>query len=332
VKIGRFVLVLFGLAAALASVPAHAQTRVTVATATAVTAVPVLIAANKGFFQQEGLTVDVRRLAGGNETINALAANTVDFAESSHAQFLSAVAKGLPVAGISLVSRGFFGKMIAAPRNAQLTDLAQYKGKRIGIQVGTGVYTVFMMTLERQGLDPKDFTISNMRVNDMPAVMQSNDFDAVVAWEPQAKRIVESGRGVEVIGPARFEEMADITYPFILLTQRRILAERRDVVQRYVNAMARAQHFIRENRKATIDFYRSTLPPDVRTSVPDAELEDQIYGASRYDRVEFAPGDLTDLRRTAEFLAAQRSIDRAPDLATAIDLEIGRRAQPLVGR
>jgi NitT/TauT family transport system substrate-binding protein len=332
VKLDRVTSALAVLILSLAAVPAQAQDKVTVASATAVTAVPVLIAANKGFFQQEGLTVEVKRLAGGNETINALAANTVEFAESSHAQFISASAKGLPVAGISLVSRGFFGKMIAAPRNADLTDLKQYKGKRIGIQAGTGVYTVFMMTLEKQGLDPKDFTISNMRVNDMPAVMQSNDFDAVVAWEPQAKRIVESGRGKEVISAARFEEMADITYPFILLTHRRILNDRREMVQRYVNGMARAQKFIRENRKATIDFYRSTLPPDVRSTVPDAELEEQIYGASRYDRVEFAPGDLTDLRRTAEFLAAQKTIDRVPDLGTSIDLEIGRRAQPLVVR
>jgi len=309
--------------------PAAAQDKVTVASATAVTAVPVLIAAEKGFFRQEGLAVEVKRLAGGNETINALAANTVEFAESSHAQFISATAKSLPVAGIALVSRGFFGKMIAAPRNAALTDLKDYKGKRIGIQAATGVYTVFMMTLEKQGLDAKDFTISNVRVNDMPAVMQSDQFDAVVAWEPQAKRIVESGRGKEVITPAQFEQLADITYPFILLTHERMLRERRDVVQRYVNAMARAQRYIRDNRADTIAYYRSTLSPDVRTTVPDADLDDQIYGASRYDRVAFAEGDLADLKRTAAFLAQQKTIDAAPDLGRIIDLEIGRAAQAL---
>lgn len=329
--IQRYAFILVGVCATLGSVVAAAQEKVTVASATAVTAVPVLIAAEKGFFRQEGLAVEVKRLAGGNETINALAANTVEFAESSHAQFISAAAKGLPTVGISLVSRGFFGKMIAATRHASLTELKDYKGKRIGIQAGTGVYTVFLMTLEKQGLDPKDFVITNMRVNDMPAVMQSDQIDAVVAWEPQAKRIVESGRGKEVIAAQRFEQMADITYPFILLTHERILKERRDVAQRYVNGMARAQKYIRDNRKETIAFYRSTLSPDVRTTVPDAELEDQIYGASRYDRVEFAALDLADLKRTAEFLASQKTIDKVPDFDRAIDLSIGRAAQPLTG-
>lgn len=308
--------------------PCHAQERATIGTAAAVTAIVAHIGITEGMFADFGINADMKRLPGGNDTIQALLGGAIDFAESSNAQFLSAVAKGMPLVGIGLHSHGYLGKLIAAEQNSHLRTLQDFKGKRIGIQFGTGVYTVFLMALERQGLKASDFVLSNVRVNDMPAAMTSDTFDAVLAWEPQARRILEMGRGTEVITARQFEEMADITYPFVIMTTQRIARERGDFVQRFVKGVAKSQRFIAAHRSETVKRYRSLLPPDIAASISDHDLMEQIY-SSHYDRIVLNDADISDLRRTAEFLHRQGTLSVVPDLSKAIDLRFSRTAASL---
>lgn len=306
--------------------PAHAQERVVMGTAAAVTAVISQVGITQGLFKENGLDADLKRLPGGNDTIQGLLGGALEFAESSNAQFLAAVAKGLPVVGIALHSYGYLGKLIAAPRNASLKTLQDFKGKRIGVQAGSGVYTVLLMALERQGLKASDFVLSNIRVNDMPAAMMSDTFDAVLAWEPQAGRIVDMGRGKEVISAQRFEELADVTYPLVVMTSAKLIKDRPDFVQAYVNAFAKAQRFIHTHPAETMKIYRTLLPPDTAATVSDAEVRRQILEVIHYDHVVPSERDLNDLRRTGDFLLKEGAITARPDLEKSIDMRFARNA------
>jgi ABC-type nitrate/sulfonate/bicarbonate transport system substrate-binding protein len=309
---------------ALGPVSAVAQDKATLATATAPSFVPSRAAVDFGWFKAEGLDLDIKMVTGGNDAIQALAGGSVEFGESSHAQYLAAAARNLPIVAIGLHSYGFLGRMIAAPRHASLTSLADFKGKRIGVQAGTGVYTVFLMALEHNRLNAADYTITNIRVNDMPAAMQSDTFDAVMAWDPAALRIVQSGKGKEVISATKFEELAEITYPFMILTTEKMIRERPQTVQRYLNVFARAQRFMISDRKGAVAVYRKYLPSQVTSTVDDAELESQIYGASRFDRLVPNERDLSDLKRTADFMVRQKTLDKMPNFDSAMNLKFAR--------
>ena len=327
--INRMKLGLIGAAAAasaLLSLSVAAQDRATLATAMAISYVPSRAAVDFGWFKAEGLDLDIKVIVGGNDAIQGLASGTLEFGESSHAQFLAAVSKDLPIVAIGLNSYGFLGKLIAAPRHAKLSNLEDFKGKRIGIQVGTGVHTVFLMALERNRFNPADFTITNIRVNDMPAAMQSDTFDAVLAWDPAALRIVQSGRGKEVISASKFEDLADVTYPFMILTTQKMIRERPQTVQRYLNGFQRGQRFVMQDRKGAVAVYRKYLPAQVAEKMSDAELEAQIYGASRFDRLAPNERDLNDLKRTAEFLVREKKLQKVPDLETATNFTFARKA------
>lgn len=306
--------------------PARADDKVTVAGAAATTTLIAAVGIQEGLFKQEKLDVELKRVAGGNVSIQALVSGAIQFAEGSDAQFLSAAAKDLPVVAVALHSHGFTASLIAEPRYGSLKTLQAFKGKRIGIQVGTGVYTVFLMTLERQHLTPADFVINNIQVNDMPAAMQSGSFDAVVAWEPQASRIVQAKLGVRVITTQQFEELADITYPFILMTTRDMVASHPDVVRRYVLGFARAQRFVDKNRTESAKIFRGMMPPDTSAKLSDAQVTDQVYGVSRYDRIVFNAKDMSDLQRTRDFLVQQKILASKPDLAKFIDMKYADQA------
>lgn len=309
-----------------------AQEKLTLATANAsISLVLSRAAVEKGYFKAEGLDVELKVIPGGNDAIQALAGGSVEFGESSHAQFLAATAKNLPIVAIGLHSYGFLGKLIAAQRNTNLATLAEFKGKRIGIQVGTGVYTVFMMALDRAGLKESDFVLTNIRVNDMPAAMQGDTFDAVLAWEPQATRIVQSGKGKEVIGTRKFEEIADITYPFMILTTEKMVRERPATVQKYLNGFARSQRFVLREKKEAVALLRKILPAQVASTLSDEDLEFQLYGTSYFDRIVFNDRDMGDLKRTAEHMVRQKTIQSNPDLAKVINTSYARSAAAKLG-
>jgi len=305
---------------------ALAQQKVINATGTAVTFMPSRAAVEKGFFKAEGLDVEVKLVRGGNDVIQALAAGTIEFGEASNAQFLAAVASNLPVVAIGINSHGYLGKMIATQRNANLSRLSEFQGKRIGVQVGTGAHTVFLMALEKSGLKATDFTISNVRVNDMPAAIQSDEIDAYVAWDPQAARMVQSGRGKEVISATRFEEIAGITYPFLILTTEKIIRERPELVQKYLNAFAKGQRVVDTQRGEAIGIYRRTLPSQAVSALTDEDVRSQIYSASKFDRVLPNSADLNDLKQTGEFMLREKTINAMPDLSKVINLEFARKA------
>ena len=318
--------VVVALGVLVSSPPAWADDHVTVAGAAATTTLIAAAGIQEGLFKQQKLDVELKRVAGGNVSIQALVSGAIQFAEGSDAQFVSAAAKDLPVVAVALHSHGFTASLIAEPRYGNLKTLADFKGKRIGIQVGTGVYTVFLMTLERQNLKPSDFVLNNIQVNDMPAAMQSGSFDAVLAWEPQASRIVQAKLGVRVISTQQFEELADITYPFILMTTRGMVEKHPDIVQRYVRGFASAQHFVDMHHAECAQMFRGMMPPDTSAKLSDADVLNQIYGVSRYDRLLFSPKDMADLERTRDFLVAQKILSSRPDLANFIDMKFAQHA------
>ena len=74
----------------------------------------------------------------------------MQFSESAHVPFFAAVSRGVPLVAVGVVARGFYGKMVASNKNANLKTLADFKGKRIGSQMGTGMFTIVRMTARKR--------------------------------------------------------------------------------------------------------------------------------------------------------------------------------------
>jgi NitT/TauT family transport system substrate-binding protein len=134
-----------------------AQTRVTVGMASGVNQVPSLVAAQEGFFKEEGLNVEIKPVVRGNLAVEALIAGSMQFAKVSDVILCSAIDKGIQLIAIGVGSRGFTGKMVGAANLGEVKSLADLKGKRIGMQVGTGVHGVFQNLVKQEGLSESDF-------------------------------------------------------------------------------------------------------------------------------------------------------------------------------
>jgi ABC-type nitrate/sulfonate/bicarbonate transport system substrate-binding protein len=309
---------------------AVAAEKVAIGMSTGVNQVATVVGKAKGYFAEEGIDVDLKPVNRGAIAIEAVAGGSIQFAESSHTSFFSAVAKGLPLEGVGVVSRGFFGRMIASNANADLKTLEDFKGKRVGTQVGTGMHMVIEMLLEKKGLTDESLGISNVRVNDMPAAMATGDtFDAVIGWDPAMERIVQSGYGKEVISTGDFMELAGITYPFILSTTSDYLKANPDTVQGVVNAYAKAHKFITSNPDEALKIYYEYLKT-TGAELDEPTVKQMMFDVERFGGVAFTDADWQDLPATTQYLLKQGRIKTALDLDKIIHRDIGEKAEAAV--
>ncbi len=304
-----------------------ADIKVAVGMAGGVNQVPSLVAKAKGFFKDEGLDVDVRALPRGTIAINALSNGSLQFAEAADGGYFFAVAKGVPLVSIGVSSRGYTGKLLVANKNAGMKTLSDLKGKHLATQVGTGMYTVLLMILQKQGLKLSDFNVTNLRVVDMPGAMaSSNNIDAVLGWEPSIERIVQAGKGKVILTSKQLEDMAGITYPFLVVTSPSYRKAHPDIVQKFMNGYARADKYIASHHEEAVDiYYNEVKRRGARLSKDDIRLMlfDDI---DRFSGAAFTPADMKDLSSTAAFMEKAGMIKTKLDLGKIIDPSFGKKA------
>ena len=305
-----------------------ADVKVSIGMSAGINQVPSLVAQAKGFFKQQGIDIELRPLARGALAIEGVSGGSLQFAESAHVPFMAAVSKGVPLIAVGVAARGFYGKLVAAPKNANLKTLADFKGKHIGTQVGTGMYTVVLMLMEKEGLKPEDFKITNVRVVDMPAAMAApnNDFDAVIGWEPGMQRIVQSGHGKVLIPAKQFQDMAHITYPFLLTTTKQYHSEHADVVQKVLNAYAMADKYIQGHHDETVQIYINEVKKR-GAKLSEADVKVMLFDTDRFDGPAFSKADMEDFPATRDFLIKTKKIKSLPPFEQIMDKSFGDKAE-----
>ena len=292
---------------------ATAQEKITVGMASGVNQVSSLVAEAKGYFKDEGLNVEIKPVPRGNLAVEAIVGGSMQFAEVSDVVFLTAIDKGINLRAVGAASRGFTGKVVASPELADVKTFEDLKGKRIGIQVGTGVHGVFLNLLAKQGLTEADFQISNVRVTDMPTAMASKGtFDAVLGWDPMMQRIVEGGFGEEVISAADIQEMAGITYPLLLVVEESYLNTHKDEVQHFVNAYSRAHKFIRDNPDEALDIYMGAIEK-AGANLERNIVKTMMFEVDKFPGVRFIDSDWPELNSSVDGLKRSGAISKDID-------------------
>ena len=284
----------------------------------------------QGIFREQGLEVAKVFAPKSGEAIQLALSGRSHFGFATAAPLLESAARGESVVVIGLLSHGFSGKLVASNANAHLTSLADFRGKRIAVQKGTGVTTIFLLALENAGLKESDFQIQDVRVFDMPAAMRGGNFDAVLGWEPGMSRIVDDGHGKEIISNKRFEQLTGTTYPFLLFTSRNLVDTQPGLVQRFVTAWAKSQVFTRTDRPAALKVIRNYLGKEV-AGVGDGLLEKLTY-IYEYDRAALVEADFADIRIMSEFMFRQGGIKSRPDMKVFVNNDFARQAEALMRR
>ena len=209
---------------------------------------PLWIAKDAGFFERQGLDVKIVFVEGSPRTLQTLIAGESQIVESTGPAVLNARAAGSPV----VIVAGYVNVMpYYLIVDKSINSPADLKGK-VGANhmPGTAADTVIRIGLKALGLDP-DRDVSLRAIGNTPMRLQAMSAGAAQFMVAQDLELQQAKR----LGFKLLVDYVAAKTPFPMggaVTTQPYVRERRDVVLRYVKALAQALHYLKTNREGSI--------------------------------------------------------------------------------
>ena len=290
----------------------------TMGTAPWVGQVPLYIAMEKGFFEDQGLDFELRNFGTSGDYLSAFLSNNLDSVSivSSEAVTLADSGKDFKIVLIQDNSVGGDG-ILAKESVASIEDFA---GKQIAVDTSGVSYFFLLQVLQEAGLSQDDVTIVNTDPAAAAAAFQSNSVDIAVTYAPylqQAADAVEDGR---IIYDSSEMPTAIID---LYLFDATYVEENPEAVQAFVNGIFMGLEFLETDEEEALQIGAAALdvePEDVAADLEGVKLPDQ---ATNVEMMTEPDSDLyvgEPLNELADFLLAEGQIEsEVADLSTTLD-------------
>ncbi|MCH2274649.1 ABC transporter substrate-binding protein [Thalassospira sp.] len=175
------------------SAPASANQELTIAHSTWVGYGPLYIARDKGFFEEEGLDVDLVVMEDVKTRMPALAAGRIDVAVTTIDTVLAFYSPEHPLSYLFALDDSRGGDGIVAGKD--IKTIADLKGKSIAFTEGSVSQFFLSVLLKDAGMKLSDVNALNMSAGDAGAAFVAQKVDAAVTWEPWLTRGKDTDHG-----------------------------------------------------------------------------------------------------------------------------------------
>jgi NitT/TauT family transport system substrate-binding protein len=149
------------------------------------------VALEKGFYEQEKLTVTIREGRGSSVTVQTVAAGVDHFGWADFGVLAGAVVKGLPVKGIAgVIQKGTAG--IITLQESGIKKPQDLVGKTVALFAGSFESVLFPAFLAASGVDKKDIKIVSITPRARYPALMNKKVDATGGSTPFGVSLVES--------------------------------------------------------------------------------------------------------------------------------------------
>ena len=244
------------LVALLLPSPARAQSEtVKLGDLAAISNAAIYIAAEKGFFKEQGIATDITGFASAAKMVPALVAGELEVSVgSASAGLFNAVAQQAPfriVADKGQAREGYGFSLLAVRKDlvdsGQVKSFRDLKGKKIAILAKGNIqhYLVGKMA-EEVGLTINDVELTFLNAPSQVTAFETKAIDAAYAVEPWVARFAERGVAVPFRTPDKVKGLGPVQVGVIIYSGK-FIKERRPVAQRWMTAYLKAAELFHKN-------------------------------------------------------------------------------------
>ena len=226
----------------------------------------VNIAQERGYFKEQGLTVEFNEFKGGSDSLKALVGGSVEFIAGAYEHTLYLQSKGEMITSIALQNNSF-GVVVGLTKELA----AKYKTPKdlVGLNMGVtapGSSSALALSLLLSKVGLKDDSLSIIGVgagSQAVATMKAGRLDGQANFDPVITRMVLDGDLVPVVD-TRTKAGLDYLYggPFAgsaISTTPDLIKNNPKTVQAFANAMVKALRWL---QKATVEEIADSLPAE----------------------------------------------------------------------
>jgi ABC-type nitrate/sulfonate/bicarbonate transport system substrate-binding protein len=220
-----------------------------------------IVAKAKGFFDAQGLDVEVHNVTSGKLALDALIGGSAELATVAETPIMRAGLAGQALAMVATMEASDNDVQILARTDSDIKSISDLKGKKIATAIGTSAEYMVVKALASKGLKPSDATIMNLRPQDMATALERGDVDAYAIWQPHTyngRRLLE--------GKAAYLDTKGIyVETFNIVGMRDYVQKNSKLVQEFLKALLDAEAFMRSNPEESTKIVAEALQMDVPT-------------------------------------------------------------------
>lgn len=281
---------------ALATGAAHAQDKVKIGVFPVSSSLPHFVAAERGYYKEQNLDVEMVRLIGGPPNVSALITNQIDAsAVLVTIEGMNANSKKPGVAmyiSVNAQNAKYQMEQFVVRKGFDAKSLKDLKGARIMSAPGPANVTMAKAVLAAVGLKEGDYRIDQIDMGQHVNAMTAGTFDAGYTLEPNAsvmrKNGVASTLEAGVIAKYILGDPAAHAWVAGCVLSTDFIKGKPEVAKRFTAAWEKAVRFINDNPKeARHHLVKNTFTPDdVVHTVPLVKFT-MVRDLTARDRADF---------------------------------------------
>jgi ABC-type nitrate/sulfonate/bicarbonate transport system substrate-binding protein len=140
----------------------------------------IMVGADMGFFEREGLRIEITKFASGSTAVDAFRAGRGDVVGAGDLPSLRLWQQG----GVGVCPQASYGDLSVIVAKKSVTKPADLRNKKVGILVGATVEYFAKLYLASGDVDYKEIDIINLRPMEMVTGFVRGDIDAFVVFQP----------------------------------------------------------------------------------------------------------------------------------------------------
>ncbi len=284
---------------------------------------PLYVALEKGFFEENGVNVELSIVEGLAERKQALISGNLEGLATAVDVFVNLEGAGIQMDMVWLLDRSDGADGIVA--TSDVTTPADLKGKTIATEVGTTEHLFLLKVLEQYGLTQDDITLTPMTIGDAGTAFVAGKVDAAVTYDPYlAQGIAAGGTGFTTAD-------YDIDLMDAVGFTDEVIEAEPEAIQGFVNAVAEATAYIADNREECVSIMAKGLKldeSDVSATIDKLECFTLDGNITQVGESDEQKGKLYDsVKDIAVFYLEQGLNDTEIDPVSIINPEFIRNAK-----
>ena len=256
---------------AAGSAGSEGRQKVTVAYTTQPQSTLIHIAANKGYFSNQGLDVQPLIHSFGKAALQSVLDGKADFATVAETPVMFSVLRGDKIFVIANIESSSVNNAVLARPDAGIVKAADVKGKRLGFTPDTTSDFFLDSFLTAQGLTRKEITPVPLTPNEMQEALQTGKVDAVSSWNYTLTQIKHQLGAQAVI----FYDRQIYTETFNIAAMQDFVQRNPQAVSRFLRALIQAEDFVAKNPQEAQDIMATAIKVD-------KELVKEVWDAFNY--------------------------------------------------
>lgn len=217
------------------------------------------IAKENGFFEAEGLDVELVGGKGGTYVIQQVGAETVDVGITAVSALLPAWDKGVDIKAVYQINVTNLFDFIV-PAASEVNDISELKGKVIGVSdLGGGEVPMVRSILASAGLDPdKDVTIRAIgtEATSILAGFENGSVDAYSGGAHDLISVYAKGFESKSLIPEEYKSLPSTA----IVANGKTVKENPEMVEKISRAVAKATDFSINNHDQAVELMKKAVP------------------------------------------------------------------------